>query len=104
MSTAECQAFHSTLRELATWMRKQSGVGEESLTDWLLFQLSERIPRLRYIKFTRHREARVTGADWEWWFVGLTASLGIRVQAKRLALGDNYPALAYSNKYGLQIE
>lgn len=86
-------------------MRKQPAVGEESLTDWLLFQLGERVPWIRYVKFTRHQEARETGADWEWWFASRRINIGIRIQAKKLAVGgDNYGALAYSNRTGMQIE
>jgi hypothetical protein len=59
----------------------------------------------KYIKFSRHVEARQTGADWEWWFVGAQRSIKLRVQAKRiLDRKDNYPALAYSNRYGMQID
>lgn len=90
---------------MASWLRKQPAVGEESLTDWLLYQLAERVPWIRYVKFTRHQEARETGADWEWWFVGRKENLGVRVQAKKLAVGtDNYGSLAYSNRSGMQIE
>ncbi|MCI0620561.1 MAG: hypothetical protein L0387_02635 [Acidobacteria bacterium] len=92
-------------KRLCVWLRKQPSVGEESLTDWLLFEIAERLPRVRYFKFTRWQEARTTGADWEWWFLSRRWSLGMRVQAKKLALdGDNYPGLAYANKHGMQIE
>jgi hypothetical protein len=100
-----CARVLKISHRVAAWVRKQPSVGEESLTDWLLFELSERIPSVRYIKFTRWDEARTTGADWEWWFVSGRLSLGARVQAKKLALDqDNYPALAYANKHGMQIE
>jgi len=50
-------------------MRKQPEVKEESLTDWLLFDVSQKISRITYKSFPRHEEARRTGADWEWWFL-----------------------------------
>lgn len=100
-----CAAVLRISQRLAEWLRKQPSVGEESLTDWLLFEVSEQVPDVRYAKFTRWDEARTTGADWEWWFVSHRLSLGMRVQAKKLAHDqDNYPALAYANKHGVQIE
>jgi len=54
---------------LAQWRREQPNVGEESLTDYLLWQVSRHLECVKYVKFTRHQEARFTGADWEWWFV-----------------------------------
>jgi len=80
-------------------------VGEESITDWLLYTLSSNIASLKYKKFTKHQEARTTGADWEWWIVGASKSIRLRIQAKKLKRNrDNYPSLTYSNAYGLQIE
>ena len=83
----------------------QPSVGEESITDWLLYTLSSNIASLKYKKFTKHQEARTTGADWEWWMVGRRKSIRLRIQAKKLKpKSDNYPSLAYSNAYGLQID
>jgi hypothetical protein len=91
--------------ELAEWLHDQPSVGEESLTDWLLFQLQKRSSRrVLYRKCTRHEESTLTGADWEWWIVGDTRNMGIRVQAKKLSRDDCYPQLAYTNRRGLQIE
>lgn len=101
----EFQVAFELSQRIAVWRKQQPAVGEESLTDWFLFELSERIPRVRYVKFNRIQEGRITGADWEWWFVYSNMSLGIRVQAKRLHLNeDNYPSLAYSTRNGMQIE
>jgi hypothetical protein len=100
-----CIAVSALSARLADWQREQAAVGEESMTDWLLFELASRIPTMRYQKFSRHREARETGADWEWWFVFDDGVFGARVQAKRIKpKEDNYPSLAYANQYGLQIE
>ncbi|MBF0271839.1 MAG: hypothetical protein HQL98_07240 [Magnetococcales bacterium] len=85
-------------------MSSQSNVGEESITDWFLYSLTKHIPYVRYHKFTRREEGKTTGADWEWWFIDGCAGIGLRVQAKRLDKNDNYPSLAYANKYGLQID
>jgi len=88
------------------WLDKQSGVKEESITDWLLFNLSENLPNVLYHAFTRHQEARETGADWEWWFLFPECYyIRFRVQAKKISITqDNYYEIARTNKYGLQIE
>ncbi len=100
-----CDEFSDSSRYVFNWLNAQPSVGEESITDWLLFDLSQSLPNLRYKKFTHREEARKTGADWEWWFVDNNAALSMRIQAKRLdATGDNYNGLAYTNKHGLQIE
>lgn len=91
--------------EVGAWIRNQPSVGEESLTDWLLYRLSTSVTWIRYVPFNRYEEGTATGADWEWWLVGDSGSLGIRVQAKNLAgVDDVYPLLAYANRRGLQIE
>ena len=90
---------------LADWISGQGSVGEESLTDWLLYECARTIPRLKYHKFTRSQEAKVSGADWDWCLITSGATFTLRVQAKRArASRDLYPALAYTNQYGLQIE
>ena len=87
------------------WIEKQPSVKEETITDWLLFTISEKIPKVTYKLFTRSEEARITGADWEWWFVYPTYSFKMRVQAKKLFPNkDNYPGIAHTNQYGLQID
>lgn len=100
-----CREVLDIAYRLSRWLFKQPEVGEESLTDWLLYEIADRLPFVRYRKFTRPQEARDTGADWEWWFVGRHLSLALRVQAKKIAgEPDYYRALAYTNRYGLQIE
>lgn len=100
-----CKQLLSVSKKTHKWISSQSNVGEESLTDWILYEVSQRIKNSGYIKFNRHQEARTTGADWEWWFIGKHKSLRLRVQAKKVeAAKDVYPSLAYTNKYGLQIE
>ena len=89
---------------LREWISKQPAVKEESLTDYLLFQISEQVPKVYYKAFTRHEEAKTTGADWEWWVVfANNCAYKFRIQAKK-GFPDNYPHIAHSNKYGLQIE
>jgi len=101
----DCERLRKSSQYVRHWIRKQADVKEESLTDWLLFDVSEKIPSISYKAFSRHDEARRTGADWEWWFLFPSFSFAMRVQAKKLhPSADNYPSIAYTNRHGLQIE
>lgn len=100
-----CDDFRDASEYIFNWIKVQPSVGEESITDWLLYNLSLKVPHLKYRKFTRHEEAKRTGADWEWWFIDDYKGLSLRVQAKKIFEGkDNYDGLAYTNRDGLQIE
>lgn len=103
--TNYCEEFINNSKYIFNWLNKQPSVNEESLTDWLLFNLSEKIPSLKYKTFSKHKEAKETGADWEWWFVDDKKALSLRIQAKKIFdKKDNYLSIAYQNKYGMQIE
>ena len=103
--------FHDASQYIHAWLLKQMHVKEESLTDWLLYYLSERDDRIIYQAFSRNEES-LRGADWEWWIItedeGYSHSpRGYRflVQAKKLKKGqDNFPLLNYCNKNGLQMD
>lgn len=100
-----CEQLQESSEYVKQWLINQPGVKEESLTDWLLYDVSSKVPSVLYHAFTRHEEARKTGADWEWWILFNKHSLRLRVQAKKVSpTGDNYTALAYTNRYGLQID
>jgi len=100
-----CDQLQESSEYIKQWLVNQPGVKEESLTDWLLYDVSSKVPSVLYHAFTRHEEARKTGADWEWWLLFKKHSMRIRVQAKKvLPTGDNYPGLAHTNRYGLQID
>lgn len=101
----DCEKLKDASVKIRYWIVKQPNVKEESLTDWLLFNISENIPKIHYRTFSRMDEARRTGADWEWWFIFDNYSYRMRVQAKKIKIdNDNYSSLAYTNKYGLQID
>ena len=103
--TDPCKELRKSSGFVRRWLTRQPGVKEESLTDWLLYDVSERLPFVRYVAFSRHQEARETGADWEWWILLRRHYFRIRVQAKKVsAADDNYPELARTNRYGLQID
>ena len=96
--------FHEITKILHDWMLQQPNVKEESITDWLLFMLSQRCKRIKHHAFSRHEESR-NGADWEWWILTKRYAYRFRVQAKRLKTeGDNYASIGYSNNNGMQIE
>lgn len=100
-----CDAIRDIACRVAVWMGGQPSVGEESLTDWALFEVSQRLPWVRYRKFTRHEESRESGADWDWWLVSRGGALGLRVQAKKVVAGaDHYRGLAHTSRTGLQME
>lgn len=101
----DCKLLKESSLYIRNWIDKQSSVKEESLTDWLLFDISNKIWRISYKAFSRNEEAKITGADWEWWFLFKKNSYKFRVQAKKIKTnGDNYSSIAYSNKHGLQID
>lgn len=94
----QCSAY---VRE---WVAQQPSVFEESLSDWLLFEVSRQISRVHYKTFTRHQEGARTGADWEWWILFTNGSLKIRVQAKRFRPKTSpYSGISYPKSQGSQI-
>lgn len=104
VAMSDCIEVKKISEYIREWISKQPAVKEESLTDFLLFQLSEKVPRIRYKAFSRQVEAKTTGADWEWWFVlSNNCAYKLRIQAKK-GFPDNYPHIAHSNRYGMQIE
>lgn len=102
---AVCTRVRQSSAYVKDWLTCQPGVKEPSLTDWLLFDISSRVPNVLYYAFTQHEEARTTGADWEWWFVFRRQSMRLRVQAKKIhPTANNYSSLARTNRHGLQID
>lgn len=96
--------FHNTSEYCYNWLNSQPHVKEESLTDWLLFYISNATPRVIYKAFTRNEES-YNGSDWEWWILTQSYAYRLLIQAKKLNhKGDNYPLITYSNKNGMQID
>jgi hypothetical protein len=61
--------------------------GEETITETNLLDIRRRHPnRVKVLTFTKQKESHVTGADWEWHFIGSRRSLKLRVQAKRVTM------------------
>ncbi len=89
------------------WLKRQPGVKEESITDWLLDFFDQNSNQIRYYQFNRHEEAKLSGADWDWWILypNNKGCFKIRVQAKRLRKGHNhYLDITRANKSGYQID
>ena len=108
----EALVFHQCSAFIYEWLLKQAHVKEESLTDWLLYDISSSNPNIYYKAFSRHEESE-NGADWEWWILTTDPFYkdkynGYRflVQAKKLWPNnqDNYSLLSYGNKNGFQID
>lgn len=97
--------FHDISNYLYKWMDEQPHVKEESLTDWMLYEISRMARNIKYLSFNRREEA-ANGADWEWWALTRDSAYRFSVQAKKLkgAGQDNWPAIIYSNKHAAQID
>ena len=105
MNINDYKHLYRSSQFIGHWIRRQPYVREESLTDWLLFDMSENIKGAYYISFPRQEEACRSRADWEWWFLFSGYCFAARMQAKKLYPAyDNYPGIAQTNMYGLQIE
>ncbi|MGB3183105.1 MAG: DUF6615 family protein [Cyclobacteriaceae bacterium] len=70
---------------ISEWLTGQPNVGEESLTDWFLYELDKSSLILHYEKFNKREEAK-TGADWLWEIVfSDESSISFLVQAKKVS-------------------
>lgn len=97
-------SFHNASKYCYNWLKSQPHVKEESLTDWLLFNISNSTLNVIYKAFTRNEESH-NGADWEWWILTQSYAYRLLIQAKKLNhSGDNYPLITYSNNNGMQID
>lgn len=104
--------FHECSHYIYNWISRQKHVKEESVTDWLLYEISQRCNFIFYQTYSRHEEAR-NGSDWEWWVLtsgnkrsNNFSAFRFLVQAKKLIPNgmDNYSLINYGNKYGTQID
>ncbi len=101
-----CQEFNGTSEYIFKWYTIQTKVKEESLTDWLLYNLSLKLPIFKYQPFTRYQENKITGADFEFWILGREKNFAMRIQAKKLNKDiryNHYGAVAYPEKTKKQI-
>lgn len=100
-----CQVARDANDYAVGWLGRQPAVKEESITDWLLDYFQQHSTDIRYYLFDRHEEARISGADWDWWILLRSGCFKLRVQAKKVRRGkDHYSELARSNQTGYQID
>jgi Family of unknown function (DUF6615) len=105
-----CTTLHR--RAVTTWSNlltaHHSGLslGEESITDFNLLEIASAHHReVRTYKWTKFREGRYSGADWEWWFGSATGWLGVRIQAKCLDLTvSSFPRLSHTSYKKRQVD
>lgn len=99
--------FHGISKGCYDWLDAQPNVKEETLTDWILYQASLNSQKVFYKAFKRNEEA-LNGADWEWWILTgssyHTYAYRLLIQAKKLNCFDNYSAITYGNRHGMQID
>jgi hypothetical protein len=94
-------------KDASGWLQRQPGVKEESITDWLLDFFDQKSNNVSYYQFTRHEEAKSSGADWDWWILypKMKGCFKMRVQAKRIRKHhDHYQDITRTNQSGFQID
>src|SRR5258708_9276006 len=83
--------------EAARWL--QCKIGEESITDFFVLQLTGRSDGSYTIRSFNCRQEAVSGADWELWLTGPSGKwFGLRVQAKIISLNSQYYAQLHHKK------
>lgn len=91
MNNTICEKVFQKSLYVYEWLKAQSNVGEESITYWLLYEIEKELDCVKYRKFTRNEESKITGADWEWWFILPNKEyFCARVQAKKISHYKSY--------------
>jgi hypothetical protein len=81
-------------REMAWAERHNLSMSEETITEMLLLRLLRSAKGTGFwIEVFNKLEEAVSGADWEFWFVGTQSCVVLRVQAKRLFRSGRYASL-----------
>jgi hypothetical protein len=90
-----CSQLTNSAESVKGWFRRQPGVNEESITDWLLDDISSKERTVGYKQFTKSEESNLTGADWERWFIlSHKKFFSAVIQAKKLFPNeDNYSGI-----------
>lgn len=99
-----CDEFRNASDYVFKWFESKQNVKEESFTDWLLYYLSNNLTNFNYREYSRHQENKISGADFDFWIVGVTQHLKFRIQAKKLKkTGNHYDAITYPDQTKHQI-
>ena len=84
-------------RHIREWIIDQANVGEESITDYLLWQIKLAVPNTVYKKWTKKQE-NANGADWDWYIITNAYTAQLTIQAKRLkSPGKNYTGINHDS-------
>jgi hypothetical protein len=101
-----CATFRNEAGAVFLRMRKSASLGmslsEETLTEWALYNIALKHQGQNLtVELATKPEEKKHGADWEWWLVRGTKTIGFRVQAKRLFPNGRYQSLfkSKSNPY-----
>jgi hypothetical protein len=106
-----CETFYG--RSIRTWVellhayRAAITLNEESITDYHLLEIQLAHPfEVRTHKFSKWRESRASGADWEWWIGGMYHQwIGLRIQAKKIDFATGtYPGLPRKSWHKRQVD
>lgn len=91
--------------EIKSWLQDQPDVGEETLTDFLIRNISKHSKDIQCYKFNHKKESE-NGADWIWCFRCYSYYYLMYVQAKKLnkRASKNHKGLEQRNINGKQIE
>jgi hypothetical protein len=94
-----CDLHKSVTSEVKEFILNVDGVGEESITDFLLWKwalIDKKFKSINVSSFTRQQESKVSGADFEMevWFVGSRLTYPLVFQAKKFVKAHD----AYVNK------
>ncbi|NVJ90407.1 MAG: hypothetical protein HWE34_02055 [Methylocystaceae bacterium] len=83
-----CAAHKKVTSEVKEFMQRVDGVGEESITDYLLWKwekINDKFKSIKVSSFTRQEESSTSGADFEMevWLVGRNVNYPLVFQAKK---------------------
>lgn len=103
--TRLCTEFRNNSDYIYNWFESKRNVKEESFTDWMLYNLSQKLVNFNYREYTRHEENTISGADFDFWLIENSNYLVFRIQAKKLKrTGNHFNAITYPNQTSDQID
>ncbi|MFZ1256572.1 MAG: DUF6615 family protein [Saprospiraceae bacterium] len=103
--TRLCTEFRNNSDYIYNWFESKRNVKEESFTDWMLYNLSQKLANFNYREYTRHEENAISGADFDFWLIENSNYLVFRIQAKKLKrTGNHFNAITYPNQTSDQID
>lgn len=98
--------LYTICKGIYDWLSTISKVQEESLTDWLVYQITKKsaLSKKKIIckTFSKPEEGKKTGADIELWILTGSGIYPYRIQAKKLSADakENAKSFAYTTRKG----